>query len=97
MGKKDIISINELCKIYSVPNSFINSLQSFELIDVIINDEDRFVSKTQINDIEKLIRLHFDLNINFEGLDVVNNLLKQIDELQQEVVYLKNKLDFHES
>jgi hypothetical protein len=38
------------------------------------------------------MRLHYDLGINMEGIDVISNLVKQIGELQQELASIKNKL-----
>ncbi|MEZ4805825.1 MAG: chaperone modulator CbpM [Bacteroidia bacterium] len=47
--------------------------------------------------LEKILRLHRDLNVNIEALDVVLNLLNKIDELQLEVNQLNNRLRLHES
>jgi hypothetical protein len=34
------------------------------------------IYKIQIKDIEKMIRMHYELDINLEGMDAVYNLLK---------------------
>jgi len=89
------ITIQQFCVHYDVPTSFIDSLSNFELIEIIQEDDVRYIDESQINTIEKLIRLHYDLNINLEGLDVIVNLLNQIEKLQQEVTRLNNQLDFY--
>jgi len=43
-----------------------------------------------------LMRLHYELDVNFEGLDIINNLLNRIDELKQDISRLKNRLEFYE-
>ena len=43
-----------------------------------------------------MIRLHYDLNINLEGLDAVYNLLKRVENLQSEITSLHNKLRIYE-
>ena len=43
-----------------------------------------------------MIRLHYELGINLEGIDVIYNLLKQIDHLQSELEIAKNKLNFYD-
>ena len=96
METKDLISIQQFCTHYRIPISFITSLNEFELIEIITIQETQCIHKTQIKDIEKLIRLHFELDINLEGMDAVYNLLKQVESLQEEIVELTNKLKFYE-
>ena len=86
------LTINQFCEIYDVPSDFIKSLNKYELIEIIYIENNPCISEEQVVQIEKFMRLHYDLNINFEGLDVVNNLLNQINSLQQEIKMLKNKL-----
>jgi hypothetical protein len=95
MKTQDIISIRQFCKLYEIPDSFIDSLCSYELLDITIFNDEMYISKSQIRDIEKMIHLHYELKINFEGLDVILNLLEQISTLQREVNELKNKLDYY--
>jgi hypothetical protein len=44
-----------------------------------------------------MIRLHHELNVNAEGIDVVLNLLEKEMQLRQEVISLKNKLRLYEN
>lgn len=92
-----LISIQQFCKHYNVPVKFINALQDYELIDIIISDNEDCLQTNQLNTVEKMIRMHYDLEINFEGIDVIYNLLKQVEQLQDEVRILKNKLDAYEN
>ena len=89
------ISVQQFCVHYDVPVSFIDTLSVYELIELKDVDNSMHINADQINTIEKLMRLHYDLDINFEGLDVILNLLHQIDNLQQEVKHLNNKLTFY--
>ena len=96
MNIKNLITIQKICTHYKVPESFIDSLYEFELIEIVKEDNNRCVSITQIKTIEKLMRLHFDLNINLEGVHAISNLLNQVETLQERVNYLKNRLDLYE-
>jgi len=96
METKDLISIQQFCSHYNIPISFITSLNEFELIEIDTIQETQCIQKGQIKDIEKLMRLHFELDINLEGMDAVYNLLKQVATLQEEIVELTNKLKFYE-
>lgn len=96
MEKQDLISIQLLCYHYNVPVSFLNQLYDNELIEIQLVEKESFISKTQIKDVEKIMRLHFDLDINIEGVDAIYNLLKQVETLKEEVVVLNNKLKLYE-
>ena len=89
------ISVTQFCTHYEVPVSFIENLNNYELIQITTIDNSAYIDLDQIRIIEKLIRLHYHLNINFEGLDVVVNLLDQIEHLQKEITDLNNKLEFY--
>lgn len=96
MDTKDLIPIQIICKRYNVPISFINTLQEFQLIEIITAKEDLFIHTKQIKEVEKMMRLHYDLDINLEGVDAIYNLLKQVESLKQEINSLHNRLRFFE-
>ena len=96
MNEKDLITIPQFCTHYNIPVTFIDSLNEYELIEVIILENAQYISVTQIKDIEKMMRLHFDLEINLEGVHAISSLLRQVDALQNEVKKLNNKLSFYE-
>ncbi|REE07750.1 MerR-like DNA binding protein [Winogradskyella pacifica] len=96
MDTKQLISIQQFCTHYNVPIKFINALQEYELIEITITDNQDYLQTNQLNAIEKMMRMHYDLDINFEGIDAIYNLLKQVEQLQEEVRVLKNKLSVYE-
>jgi hypothetical protein len=96
MKPQHLISIQQFCEHYGVTEAFMNQLLSYELIKIIITDDIHFIEITQINEVEKMIRLYYDLNINLEGVDVIYNLLNQVDALKKEITTLQNKIRFYE-
>ena len=92
MESKDLIPIQLLCKRYNVPVSFINTLQEFKLIELIFEKDAFYIHTTQIKAVEKMMRLHYDLDINFEGMDVIFNLLKKVELLNEDIIALHNRL-----
>lgn len=96
MNLEKFIPIDQLCTLYKVEMSFFSNLNEFGLIRVETIEKSLCVHQDQIYDIEKMIRMHKDLNINFEGIDAVYNLLKKINELQLELTDIKNKLRLYE-
>lgn len=96
METTQIISITNFCTHYDVPLAFIDALEEVQLIEIEIIDNSKFIHISHIQIIEKLIRLHFELEINIEGLDVVNNLLQQVSNLQNENLDLRSRLKIYE-
>ncbi|MBK6338750.1 MAG: hypothetical protein IPN93_15995 [Bacteroidetes bacterium] len=39
-----------------------------------------------------MIRIHYELNINLEGIDAIFHLLNRIENLELELLTVKNKL-----
>lgn len=93
METQDLIPVKIICKRYNVPVSFIHTLQDFQLIEIITEKDGFYIRTTQIKEVEKMMRLHYDLEINLEGVDAIYNLLKQVESLKNEIITLKNKLN----
>lgn len=96
MKTSKLISIQQFCTHYKVPVTFINELHEYELIELIVTENEHFLQLKQLDKVEKMMRLHYDLDINLEGLDVITNLLSQLETLQTENSILKNRLQFYE-
>lgn len=96
METEKLISIQLFCEHYNIPINFINELKEYELIEIIVEDNKDCIQITHINKVEKIIRLHYDLDINLEGVDVIYNLLNQVDSLKKEITDLQNKIKFYE-
>ena len=94
MENENLILIEQLCSHYHVEISFIESLSEYGLIEITEVEQIQYVSANQLKDIEKMIRLHVELNINLEGIDAIYHLLQKVDEMHNELIFLKNQLDF---
>ena len=76
--------------------SFFTDLNEFGLIEIITIEQSLFVHKDKASDIEKIIRIHNELDINLEGIDTIFNLLEKIKKLQSELITTKNRLRLYE-
>ncbi|MCC6280001.1 MAG: chaperone modulator CbpM [Saprospiraceae bacterium] len=92
METENLILIDTVCSHHNIEVSFVSSLQEYGLIEVVEVADHQYLSNEQLRDFEKMMRLHYELNINLEGIDVIARLLQRIDDLQQELVAAKNKL-----
>ncbi|WP_194850469.1 chaperone modulator CbpM [Nonlabens antarcticus] len=97
MNEQAMIPAQTICLHYNVEFSFVDTLQKMGLIHVEIIEQTQFIHKDQISDLEKIIRLHNELEVNLEGIDVVLNLLQKEQELRKELHSLKNRLRLYEN
>lgn len=96
MNIEQFIPLKEICTHYQVEVSFINGLGEIGLIQITVIEQTHYVHQDQIGNIEKMIRMHHDLNVNIEGIDAVFNLLQKIGALQEELKEVKNRLKMYE-
>lgn len=97
MQKENLIAANELCLQHNIELKFIYLLQEYGLVEVTTIEEDVFIAAHQLRDVEKIIRLHYELNINLEGIDVIHHLLKKLEAAQDEINDLRNQLMFYKA
>lgn len=96
MEQRKLISATEFCALHHVEVSFIQSLEETGLIEIEMIEETGFIPLAQLPELERMVRLHNELDINIEGIDTINNLLNRITELQDELIRLRNRLRFFE-
>lgn len=96
MDHKEYISIAEFCKCHHIQYSFIHSLNEYGLVEIKEIEEDEFIERDQLRNLERLMRLHYDLEINLQGIDAINHLLERVSQLQDEVRILRNRLNRYE-
>ena len=96
MEDENLIPADEFCIHYNVEYSFIHALQDNSLIQIVMREEKAFIPQSQLTEIERLLRLHYDLEINIEGIEAITHMLNRIEHLQHEVAILKNKLNLYE-
>lgn len=97
MESENLILIEHFCLYNRVDISFIDALNNIGLIECIEIENNKYLKNEQLKNLEKMIEFHYLLNINIEGIEVIDNLLNQINTLQQELARAHNKLSIFES
>ena len=97
MQTEALIPANEFCIHHQVELSFIYALHESGLIEAAIVEEKIFLPVEQLKHLEKLVRLHYEMDINLEGIETIAHLLQRINNMQQEVQLLNNKLSIYEN
>jgi hypothetical protein len=97
MNKVNLIPANEFCASHNIEISFIESLQEAGLIETTTIKETEYINENQLYELEKIVRLYYELNINLEGIDTIFHLLQRINDMQDEITLLRNRLRLYES
>lgn len=92
---EELITPEQCCIQYNIELSFIDTLSEYGWIEIVSVEEKHFIHKNQLYNLEKFIRLHYDLNINMEGIDAVSHLLLKMKTMQEEISILKTKLHLY--
>ncbi|SDW34568.1 chaperone modulator CbpM [Flavobacterium degerlachei] len=97
MSTENFIPLETLCSHYNVELSFFSNLDEIGLIEIQMVEQTQYIHQDSIYQIEKMIRMHQELDVNLEGIDVVFNLLQKIDSLQAELLSVRNRLLLYEN
>ncbi|MBK0369163.1 chaperone modulator CbpM [Flavobacterium agrisoli] len=97
MANSNLILIKQFCVLHDIEQNFITELNNYGLIEIVSEENEEFLLHEQLPHIEKMMRLHYDLQVNFEGIDVIANLLEKIDCLQHDLIRSHNKLRLYEN
>ena len=92
MKEEQYISVKTFCERHGVGESFVYSMYEYEILQVEYS-KDEGIHIEDLPLLEKMVRLHNELDINPEGLQAIYHLLGQVESLQREVASLKKKLD----
>ena len=90
MQKDELIPAEDFCIYHNIEYSFISSLEDSGLISVTSVEQSTYIPAEELQKLEKFVRLHYDLDINIEGIETINHLLERIEEMQREILQLKS-------
>jgi hypothetical protein len=96
METEMLIALDEFCTVHDIEFSFVYSLQQSGLIEIIKIRDKNFIEADRLHQLEKFVRLYYDLDINLQGIETINYLLDRISSMQDEINNLRNKLRVYE-
>ena len=96
MQTENLITVTEFCTGQQVDLSFIGTLHQYGFIEITTIEQTNFLVVDELPRLEKIIRLHNELDINLEGIDVIIHLLDKMDAMQNELKTLRNKLSLYQ-
>lgn len=96
MQTEELIPADEFCIHHHIETSFLYSLKESGLIEIRTVEEKLFVPAQELSHLEKLVRLYYEMDINMEGIETITYLLKRMNDMQQQIVQLNNRLSMYE-
>ena len=97
MQSNELIPVHSFCVSHKIELSFIESLQQYGLVEITTIEEQTYLAAEQLTELEKYVRLHYDLDINLEGIEAIRHLLEKLNEMQARNIQLQNKLNLFEN
>jgi len=94
--RTDFIIVSEYCQKTNLDPSFFILLEEGGLINVYIEEGEKYFPASQLTELESYSRLYYDLSINVEGIDAIRHMLGRMKELQEEIEFLKRRLRLYE-
>jgi len=93
MKEEQYISVKTFCERHGIGESFVRSMYEYEILHIHFEQEGGKLHLEDLPLLEKMVRLHNELDINPEGIQAIYHLLGQVESLQQEVAALKRRLN----
>ncbi len=97
MENIELILVTDFCKSYEISYTFITNLRDAGLVELVAEQEQEYLRTEQLGQLEKLVRLHNELDINPEGVEAIAHLLQRMDEMQQRMRMLQQRLSLYEA
>ena len=90
--QNELIIVSEYCRKCHIEPSFIDLLQEGGLIEVMTEGGERYLTFTQLPEVERYSRMYYDLSINMEGIDAIHHLLERMEDMRHEMSSLRKQL-----
>lgn len=97
MENTQLISVFHFCVAHHIDNSFIESLQQYGLVEVTTVEDKPYLQESQLDLVERFIRLHYEMDVNLEGIEVITHLLDKLKQAQEHARQLQNRLGLYEN
>ena len=97
METSELIPVYHFCVTHKIELSFIDSLQQYGLVEITTVENQTYFKETQLDEVEKFVRLYYDLDINLEGIEAIGHLLEKLKEIHSRNIELQNRLGLYEN
>lgn len=92
MNQKNLVAADDICMYHQVEYTFISSLQDAGLVHLKVVDKVTYLPENELQKLERMIRMHHELEINIAGIEAINHLLERVEQMQEEMRVLRNRV-----
>ena len=92
MNQKNLVAADDICMYHQVEYTFISSLQDAGLVHFKVVDQTTYIPESELQKLERMIRMHHELEINIAGIEAINHLLDRVEQMQEEMRVLRNRV-----
>ncbi len=96
MTTGQLIAVEVFATHQGLEAAFVHALHERGLIRITVVQEQHFLEPDELTRIEQLARMHYDLEINLEGLEAITHLLDRMDAAQRDLRTLRDRLRIYE-
>ena len=93
---KELISAKEFCANHHIEVSFVRTLRDSGLIEITTIEQTEYLQANQLKELESIVHLHYELDINLEGIETIYHLMQRMNSMHDELTTLRNRLRFYE-
>ena len=92
MTQKHLIAADDICRYNQVEYTFIRSLSDAGLLELRVVEQSTYIPEDDLQKLERMIRMHHELEINVAGIEAISHLLERVGHMQEELRVLRNRL-----
>ncbi len=96
MSTEPLILIEQYCLHEELDITFVKALTERGLIELVVHEQRNYIAMEHLPRLEQLARMHYELEINLEGLEAISHLLERVDRMQQDLRALEERLRLYE-
>jgi chaperone modulatory protein CbpM len=89
---KNLVAADDICMYHHVEYTFISSLQEAGLVQLKVVDKTTYIPQSELQKLERMIRMHHELEINIAGIEAITHLLERVEQMQEEMRVLRNRV-----
>lgn len=89
----ELIIIKKIYQNSRIDPEFLSLLNEEGLIEMIDIGGEKYIQESKLTDLEKFASWYYDLSVNVEGIDVINNMLQKMHQMEKELYTLRKRIN----
>jgi hypothetical protein len=96
MSHKEWIAASAFCSSHNIDISFVADLGEAGLLEISVIEDDILLPEDQLPGLERMVRLHYEMDVNVQGIETIHHLLSRMRQMHEEMRKLKSRLALYE-